>query len=239
LKNIFVHLGAGAGDLDPRSNFRCGFTELIKKKCRKNDLAYIVDANPKNINKLHICYQNFKNVLIFNLAITNKNSKEYEFFFTDDDAPHYQVCSLDINHVKKHYPYSEIKSFKTYALNINEFLKKFVGNKIDYLSIDLEGIDYQILMELNLSEINIKNMSIEHLHLSKKEKKNMVTYLNNFGYTYFGDGYDHNHFDYLFIKKKNWWNRFMSNFLYLVNYKKLKYFNKLILDFEDGQKKGQ
>jgi hypothetical protein len=28
---IFVHLGAGDGDLDQRANFRCGFTEFIKK----------------------------------------------------------------------------------------------------------------------------------------------------------------------------------------------------------------
>ena len=31
MKKVFVHLGGGAGDLDPRSNYRCGFTELIKK----------------------------------------------------------------------------------------------------------------------------------------------------------------------------------------------------------------
>ena len=29
---IFVHLGAGAGDLDERANYKCGFTKFIKKK---------------------------------------------------------------------------------------------------------------------------------------------------------------------------------------------------------------
>lgn len=28
----FIQVGTGAGDLDPRANFRDGFTELIKKK---------------------------------------------------------------------------------------------------------------------------------------------------------------------------------------------------------------
>ena len=28
---IFVHLGAGAGDLDSGANYRCGVTEFIKK----------------------------------------------------------------------------------------------------------------------------------------------------------------------------------------------------------------
>ena len=27
----FVHIGAGAGDKDPSSNFRDGFSELVKK----------------------------------------------------------------------------------------------------------------------------------------------------------------------------------------------------------------
>ena len=27
----FVHIGAGAGDLDPSSNFRDGFSEYVKK----------------------------------------------------------------------------------------------------------------------------------------------------------------------------------------------------------------
>lgn len=229
MKKVFVHLGAGAGDLDQRSNFRCGFTELIKKKYTSNDQVFVVEANPKNIKKLKKCYENFANVEVINLAVTHDSSREYEFFYTEDDSPHYQVCSMKIEHLKKHYPNSEIKNFKIQGLNINVFFEKFVGEKIDYLSIDLEGIDYQILMNINLSKINIQNISIEHLHLSKIEKKNLVIYLNSFGYSYYGNGYDHNNFDYLFIKKKNLWNRFISKFLFLIDYKKIKYFNKFII----------
>ena len=34
---IFVHLGAGAGDLDEGANFRCGFTEFIKKNYKSSN----------------------------------------------------------------------------------------------------------------------------------------------------------------------------------------------------------
>tara|TARA_B100000035_G_scaffold224457_1_gene192994 strand:+ start:751 stop:1452 length:702 start_codon:yes stop_codon:yes gene_type:complete len=232
LKNFFVHFGAGAGDLDERSNCRCGFTELIKQKCEQTDKAFVIEANPKNIDKLKSCYQNYKNVEVVNIAITHESSKEYEFFYTEDDAPHYHVCSIDINHVKKHYPNSSIDSFKVKAINVNEFIENYIGNRIDYLSIDLEGIDYSVLMKIDLSKVTIENISIEHLHLSKNQKKNMVKHLNNYGYSYFGNGYDHNNFDYLFKKKKILWNRFVAKFLWLVDHKKLKYFNKLIL--KDG-----
>ena len=228
MKKIFVHLGGGAGDLDSRVDFRCGFTELIKREISKYDQAFIVEANPKNIDKLKSCYQNYENVNVLNLAITYENSKECEFFFTEDDAPHYQVCSLDINHVKKHYPNSTINSFKIKALNINEFIENYVSNRIDYLSIDLEGIDYEILMKIDFLKTSIENISIEHLHLSKSQKKIMINHLNKHGYSYCGNGYDHQNFDYLFKRKKIIWNRFMSNFLWLFNHKKIKYFNRFV-----------
>lgn len=236
MKNFFVHFGAGAGDLDQRNNFKCGFTEFIKKNCSSKDKAYVVEVNPKNIDKLTSCYQNYENVDIVNIGITHENSGECDFFFTEDDAPHYQVCSMNINHVKKHYPNSTIDRFKVKVLNVNEFINKYVGNKIEYLSIDLEGIDYDILMEINLSKISIENISIEYIHLNRDQKKSMIKYLNSHGYSYFGCGYDDNGYDYLFKKRKILWNRFLSNFLWWVDNNKIKYLNRLILT-NSAQKK--
>ena len=49
---IFVHLGAGAGDLDQGANFRCGFTEFIKKN--SEDLISYIRPNGKNKNILSL-----------------------------------------------------------------------------------------------------------------------------------------------------------------------------------------
>ena len=51
---IFIHIGAGAGDKDPKFNFRDGFTEYVKKYpiTKKEREIYLVEANPKNIKKL-------------------------------------------------------------------------------------------------------------------------------------------------------------------------------------------
>ena len=43
----FVHFGAGAGDLDPSSNFRDGFSEYIKNHKSKEKKIYLVEANQK------------------------------------------------------------------------------------------------------------------------------------------------------------------------------------------------
>ena len=225
----YVHLGACIGDWDKTGLNRCGFTEFIKKNSKINDKIFLIEANPKNINKLEESYKNFNNARILNLGVTASKNNEITFFYTEDDAPYYMVCSTKINHVLKHYPNSKINEFKIKTVSVNNLFKDYIKEKnIDYLSIDLEGIDFEILMSLNLNDYNIKNISFEYLHLNKKQKKQLVNYLLKYGYSYCGFGYDINNFDFLFKKKKILLNRFISRFLWIVGKKHLKILNYFI-----------
>ena len=98
------------------------------------------------------------------------------------------------------------------------------NNFSENYSITLKDVDTAILN--HVKNLYLENISIEHLHLNRSQKKNMVNHLNKNGYSYFGNGYDHKNFDYLFKKEKIIWNRFLSSFLWLVSHKKVKYFNK-------------
>ena len=225
----YVHLGACIGDWDKTGLNRCGFTEFIKKDSKINDKIFLIEANPKNISKLEESYKNFNNARILNLGVTASKNNETTFFYTEDDAPYYMVCSTKINHVLKHYPNSKINEFKIKTVSVNNLFKDYIKEKnIDYLSIDLEGIDFEILMSLNLNDYNIKNISFEYLHLNKKQKKQLVNYLLKCGYSYCGFGYDINNFDFLFKKKKILLNRFISKFLWIVGKKHLKILNYFI-----------
>lgn len=223
-------MGAGAGDLDPKANFRCGFTEFIKKNYKKNDIILAVEANKLNIKK---CWENYPKTKILNLAIVGNylNKKKKTLYYTEQDKPHYQVCSMDINHVKKHYPRSIIKKISVKTIKINQFFEKYVKKKcINFLSLDLEGIDYEIVMSINFKKYDIKNLSIEHLHLTKIQKIKIIHHLNVSGYSYYGSGYDHNNFDYLFKKKKIFFNRVLSRLLFIISRKHLNIFNKLLFN---------
>lgn len=225
----YVHLGACIGDWDKTGLNRCGFTEFIKKNSKINDKIFLIEANPKNISKLEESYKNFNNARILNLGVTASKNNEITFFYTEDDAPYYMVCSTKINHVLKHYPNSKINEFKIKTVSVNNLFKDYIKEKnIDYLSIDLEGIDFEILMSINLNDYNIKNISFEYLHLNKKQKKKLVNYLLKYGYSYCGFGYDINNFDFLFKKKKILLNRFISRFLWIVGKKHLKILNYFI-----------
>ena len=228
---IFLHIGGGAGDLDPTTNFRDGFSEFVKKHKTKNKNIFIVEANPINISTLKKSWIKYKSVKIFNIAISNKKAKKIKFFFSEKDAPHYQLFSNDINHIRRHFPESKIKRKIISSININKFLEKhFLNKKIDYFSIDIEGSDYGVLMKLNLKKYEIENISLEYLHLNKAQKIKILEKLSSHGYSYFGFGLDHNKIDWFFKKKDCIWNNIISKFLPIFHRKHYKRLNKLLIN---------
>jgi len=228
---IFVHIGAGAGDLDPSSNYRDGFTEFVKKNLCGEKKIFIVEANPKNIKKLKECWKDFANVKIFNLAIIpNSYSKnKIKLYYSVDDQPHYQLLSHNKNFVERHFPKSEIKSIEIEAIKINDFLNNNLSNmKIDSFSLDVESLDYEIFMDINLEKYSIDNFSIEYFHLNKTQKKNIIKKFISNGFSYNGFGIDHNKLDWLFTKKKSYWNNMIAKtlpYIHRIYYKRL---NKVI-----------
>ena len=225
----YVHLGACVGDWGKNYKYRCGFTELIKKKYKFGDNVFLVEANPKNIPKLKKSYKGYKNIYYFNIGISSKKDGNIKFYYTDDDKPTFQVCSINKAHVKKHYPKSKIKNFSVKTMEINNFLEKKVKNKkIDFLSIDLEGIDYDIATAINYKKFDIQNISIEYLHLNRPEKRRLINKMIENGYSYCGFGYDHNNFDYLFRKKKIIKNKIISKFVWLIPNKYLHKLNNFV-----------
>ena len=170
--SYFIQIGAGVGDLDERTNFQDGFTYFVKKNVQnQNDKILVVEANPLNLDKLKVCWEDYSNIKIFNIAIVNDdfNKDHIKLFYTDDDKPAYQVTSIHKDHVKKHYPKSKILETKVSSKKINDFLNQETGfEKIKYLAIDAEGIDFELLMDLNFKKFDIENISFEYIHLSKE-----------------------------------------------------------------------
>mgnify|MGYP001378852822 CR=1 FL=1 len=227
----FVHIGAGAGDRDPSSGFRDGFSEYVKNHKSKTKKIIVDEANPKNIKKLKETWKKYKNTKILNYAIIPNNSKKktIKLYYSEDDAPHYQLLSSDIDHIKRYFPNSKIKFLFAKTMKIKSLLQKNLKDvSIESFSIDVEGADFDIVMDIDLKKFNIRNISIEYLHLSKKQKKIIINKFTSNGYSYNGFGIDHNNIDWLFTKKKSMWNDIVSKifpYIHRIHYKRL---NKLI-----------
>jgi hypothetical protein len=67
---IFIQIGAGAGDLDSRANYRDGCAEFIKKipKSRIKQII-LVEPNIFNIKLLKECYKNYLDDSKYNLFV--------------------------------------------------------------------------------------------------------------------------------------------------------------------------
>ena len=227
----FVHIGAGAGDRDPSSGFRDGFSEYVKNHKSKTKKIIVVEANPKNIKKLKETWKKYKNTKILNYAIIPNNSKKktIKLYYSEDDAPHYQLLSSDIDHIKRYFPNSKIKFLFAKTMKIKSLLQKNLKDvSIESFSIDVEGADFDIVMDIDLKKFNIRNISIEYLHLSKKQKKIIINKFTSNGYSYNGFGIDHNNIDWLFTKKISIWNNIVLKifpYIHRIHYKRL---NKLI-----------
>ena len=197
-----IQIGSGSASLD--THIEDGFSNfIIKKKLKKN--IYIIEANSIHIDNLKKFYSKYKNIKIFNLAISPDNTflKKMVFFYCLNDAPNYQIFSNSKSFVTKHFPNGEIKKKTVECLRISEFLDKNNIKNIDYLSIDIEGMDYDVLINLNLNKFKIKNISFEHLHLNFFEKIKIVYKLIKHDYYFSGMGFDLRKSDWMFKKRYN------------------------------------
>jgi FkbM family methyltransferase len=200
---IFIQIGSGAGDLDKRANYRDGFTEFIKS-LPKNRVKKIilVEPNPLNIPLLKECWKNYPESNIHELCIIPNGYKndEVNLFYCPADAPNYQVASINKEHIKKHYGNNcTINKFVVKTKNINNFLQEIINEEIELLSLDIEGIDAEVLLSIRFDLLKIKFLSFEYIHLGDKDII-VKEYLNNNNFKYIGEGVDYNGFDYLYEK---------------------------------------
>ena len=230
---IFVHIGAGAGDLDRTANYRDGFSELVKNHESKIKKIFVVEANSVNIQKLKKCWQKHKSTKFFNFAIISNriNKKKIKFYYSEKDAPHYKLFSTDLNFVKRNIPNSIIITKFVKTMKVKNFMSKnFKGKVIESFSVDVEGGDFDIIMSLDLKKYAIQNISLEYLHLNKKQKQKILNKLITNGYSYNGFGVDHHNIDWSFKKKINIWNNWISKLMPYIHRKHYKRVNKLMLN---------
>jgi len=197
--NKFVQIGAGSSDLD--KNYEDGFANFIKKINQESEI-YVVEANSIHIEKLKQSWTINKNVKIFNFAITpdNNQNKEMIFYYCEKDTPDFQIFSNSKKFVRKHFPDGKILQTTVNCKPLSIFFVENSLDEIEFLSLDIEGMDYDVLMNIDLNKFKIKNISFEHLHLSFIQKLMLIYKLTRYNYYYSGLGFDVRKSDWLFSK---------------------------------------
>jgi len=135
-----------------------------------------------DLNQLTIDLFNFARPADTNIcaAISNKKVKKKLYFLGDLDSKN----TLDLNHknwLGKHFNINKkdfkIKIVKTKTLN--EILYKNKLYNIDFLNIDIEGHEFEVLKSVNFKKFNIKVICVELINFNKfsRNKKNQLVSL--------------------------------------------------------------
>jgi len=169
------------------------FYETNYKNCK----AVLIDGIKENIEYLKKNKNYYKNFTFLNCVIGNKK-KQYFYKFSKKFYEYAKKHKLNFNdglssfsdknlreYLKNNFDLSDldyIDSLEVEPISIDKIIKIHFNNEnIDFLQIDAEGYDDDIIYSANLEKNNINFINFESKHLGVKKEK-IFNYLkkNNF-----------------------------------------------------------
>jgi hypothetical protein len=140
--------------------------EWVKHVKNKTTQAVLVEASKKQFDELMENYVNFDNVSFRNNVITGNggNVKFYEFGLG-------YTNTLSEDHYKKHiYDDEELVVVNMNSVSINDLiLQENLQHNLDWLHLDTESIDDEIIMSLDFDKVNKPKLIVfETINFSKE-----------------------------------------------------------------------
>lgn len=176
-----VQIGSNKGNDSLSEYLLSNFNDL--------ELGLFVEAIPFHINDLKKCYSKFKNAVIENIVIKTPDYQgdKIKFYLHTKDSPYYGICSTIKEHLLQHerdVPHlqdGKIIEFELSCISLDDLFKKHNIVNLDWLFLDVEGLDAKILLSLNWKKYNIKRVEFEYLHLKEDEYK-ILNLFESMGY---------------------------------------------------------
>jgi len=140
-----------------------------------------IDLNPLTIDLFNFIRPRDINVCA---ALSNKNKKTKLFYHHDLSSQN----TLSPNHVKwmeGHFRLKNLGVRNIKTKKLKDILNYHSVKKIDFLNIDIEGVEYEVISSINLNKFKVQVICIEILEYNKIQKINkrkIIKYLkkNNF-----------------------------------------------------------
>ena len=150
-----------------------------KRECN----VILVEASDNQFNKLKNNYKNNSLVKPIQNLIT-PNGGEVEFF--EGGAGYTNTV---VENVIRHWEKEEISSTKRNSISITDLILNECGGHIDWLHLDVEGLDAKLIMGINETKITLPNFIIfEDYNLSQDKKDEIYDWLHKRGYQTYSEG---------------------------------------------------
>ena len=135
---------------------------VMKNECQ----VVLVEASDKQYDKLVTNYKNRSLVTTIKELVT-PNGGEVEFFEGGEG-----YTNTIVEDVIRNWEKEEIKSTKRNSISITDLILDKCGGNIDWLHLDVEGLDSQLIMGIDTTRVNLPKFIIfEDYNLSEEKKK--------------------------------------------------------------------
>jgi FkbM family methyltransferase len=159
------------------------FGEWVPIAMKRESKIVLVEASDKQFNRLKNNYKNNSLLKpIQNLITTNGGDVE---FFEGGEG----YTNSVVEGVIRSWETEEIKSTKRSSISITDLILNECDGQIDWLHLDVEGLDAELIMSIDETKVQLPNFIIfEDHNLSVDKKSEIYSWFHNKGYKTYSDG---------------------------------------------------
>lgn len=143
----------------------------------------LVEASDKQFQNLQYNYRNNSRVKKIQALVT-PNGGEVEFYEGGEG-----YTNSVVENVIRHWEKEEIKSTKINSISITDLILNECNGYIDWLHLDVEGLDAQLIMGIDETKVILPNFIIfEDYNLVQDKKDEIYSWLHEKGYNTYSEG---------------------------------------------------
>jgi FkbM family methyltransferase len=159
------------------------FGEWVPIAMKRESKIVLVEASDKQFNRLKNNYKNNSLVKPIQNLITT-NGGEVEFFEGGEG-----YTNSIVEGVIRSWETEEIKSTKRSSISITDLILNECDGQIDWLHLDVEGLDAELIMSIDETKVQLPNFIIFEDHNLSIDKKNEIySWFHNKGYKTYSEG---------------------------------------------------
>ena len=187
---IFTFIQVGGND-------GISFDFLFDFVTSRKSKGVIIEPIPVYYNELHNNYMKYPDILTVNKAVHPEKEKENIYKIKDENLRDYPdwakgIASFNKQHLSKiitDLSDAHIEELEVQCDTLMNITSPFL-NDIDYLQIDTEGFDYEVLKQIDFNKYFPSIIKYESVNLENETAAQAVKLLRSQGYFCFAEGID-------------------------------------------------
>lgn len=159
------------------------FGEWVPSVQDRECSVVLVEASDRQFSKLNNNYS--KNSMVKTIQnLVTPNGGEVEFFEGGEG-----YTNSIVENVIRSWEKEEIKSTKRDSISITDLILNYCGGHLDWIHLDVEGLDAELIMGIDQTRVNLPNFIIfEDYNLSSNKKNEIYNFFQENGYVTFSEG---------------------------------------------------